>query len=136
MKQGIVAPIPTGYQMSPGVKVVLEATQKLDPGQQITVLRNTVVDMGFDTSELGPSSSRKSAEPIAEPLFERTEPATINVKIEGIDEPAVLKYVEAMNADNFDAAVQSSESWWENLEPRRSCSCGGTLPQVRGYGCV
>ncbi|MDV2995879.1 MAG: Orange carotenoid-binding protein [Chroococcidiopsis sp. SAG 2025] len=101
MKQGIVAPIPTGYQMSPGVKVVLEATQKLDPGQQITVLRNTVVDMGFDTSDLAPSSSRKSAEPV----FERTEPVTTNVKIEGINEPAVLQYVEAMNADNFAAAI-------------------------------
>jgi Orange carotenoid protein, N-terminal/Nuclear transport factor 2 (NTF2) domain len=102
MKQGVVAPIPTGYQMSPGVKVVLEATQKLDSGQQITVLRNTVVDMGFDTSELGPSSSRKSS---AEPMFERTEPVTTNIKIEGINEPAVLKYVEAMNSDNFDAAI-------------------------------
>ncbi|OUL28176.1 orange carotenoid protein N-terminal domain-containing protein [Nostoc sp. 106C] len=103
MKQGIVAPIPTGYQMSPGVKVVLEATQKLDPGQQITVLRNTVVDMGFDTSELGPSSYPKA---VAEPAFPRTTPtATTSVKIDGITEPAVLKYIEAMNADNFDAAI-------------------------------
>ncbi|OUL31834.1 Red carotenoid-binding protein [Nostoc sp. RF31YmG] len=103
MKQGIVAPIPTGYQMSPGVKVVLEATQKLDPGQQITVLRNTVVDMGFDTSELGPSSYPKA---VAEPAFPRTAPtATTSVKIDGITEPAVLKYIEAMNADNFDAAI-------------------------------
>ena len=101
MKQGVVAPIPTGYQMTPGVKVVLEATQKLDPGQQITVLRNTVVNMGFDTSDLAPSSYPKAAEP----KFERTEPVSTKVKIEGIDEPAVLSYVEAMNADNFDAAV-------------------------------
>lgn len=102
MKQGIVAPIPSGYQMSPGVKVVLEATQKLDPGQQITVLRNTVVNMGFDTSELAPSSYPKAPK---EPMFERTEPITTKVKIEGIDEPAVLNYIEAMNSDNFDAAV-------------------------------
>ncbi len=101
MKQGVVAPIPTGYQMTPGVRVVLEATQKLDPGQQITVLRNTVVNMGFDTSDLAPSSYPKAAEP----KFERTEPVSTKVKIEGIDEPAVLSYVEAMNADNFDAAV-------------------------------
>ena len=100
MKQGVVAPIPTGYQMTPGVRVVLEATQKLDPGQQITVLRNTVVNMGFDTSDLAPSSY-----PTAEPKFERTEPVSTKVKIEGIDEPAVLRYVEAMNADNFDAAI-------------------------------
>lgn len=101
MKQGIVAPIPTGYQMSPGVQVVLEATKQLDPGQQITVLRNTVVDMGFDTSALGPSSSRTAAEP----SFPRTAPPVTSVKIEGITEPAVLGYIEAMNADNFDAAV-------------------------------
>ncbi len=101
MKQGVVAPIPTGYQMTPGVRVVLEATQKLDPGQQITVLRNTVVNMGFDTFDLAPSSYPKAAEP----KFERTEPVSTKVKIDGIDEPAVLRYVEAMNADNFDAAV-------------------------------
>ncbi|MBD2569235.1 orange carotenoid protein N-terminal domain-containing protein [Anabaena lutea] len=102
MKKGLVTPIPAGYQMSPGVKVVLEATQKLDQGQQITVLRNTVVNMGFDTSELGPSSYPKD---VAEPAFQRTTPIISSVKIDGITEPAVLSYIEAMNADNFDAAV-------------------------------
>ncbi|WP_016952975.1 orange carotenoid protein N-terminal domain-containing protein [Anabaena sp. PCC 7108] len=102
MKSGLVTPIPAGYQMSPGVKVVLEATQKLDQGQQITVLRNTVVNMGFDTSELGPSSYPKAS---AEPAFQRTTPVISSVKIDGITEPAVLGYIEAMNADNFDAAV-------------------------------
>lgn len=101
MKQGVVAPIPSGYQMSPGVQVVLEATKKLDAGQQITVLRNTVVDMGFDTSALGPSSSK----PAAEPAFKRSAPPVTSVKIEGITEPAVLGYIEAMNADKFDAAI-------------------------------
>lgn len=101
MKQGVVTPIPTGYQMSPGVRFVLEATQKLDQGQQITVLRNTVVNMGFDTSDLAPSSYPKGAEP----EFERAEPAPTKIKIEGIKEPAVLSYIEAMNADNFDAAI-------------------------------
>lgn len=102
MKQGLITPIPVGYQMSPGVKVVLEATQKLDQGQQITVLRNTVVDMGFDTSELGPSSYPKAD---AEPAFPRTTPVISSVKIDGVTEPAVLGYIEAMNADNFDAAI-------------------------------
>ncbi|MBH8555735.1 nuclear transport factor 2 family protein [Nostocaceae cyanobacterium CENA357] len=102
MKQGVVAPIPSGYQMSPGVQVVLEATKKLDAGQQITVLRNTVVGMGFDTSSLGPSSYPK---PVAEPAFERTAPIVSSVKIDGITEAAVLSYIEAMNADNFDAAI-------------------------------
>jgi hypothetical protein len=102
MKQGLITPIPVGYQMSPGVKVVLEATQKLDQGQQITVLRNTVVDMGFDTSELGPSSYPKAD---TEPAFPRTTPVISSVKIDGVTEPAVLGYIEAMNADNFDAAI-------------------------------
>lgn len=102
MKQGVVAPIPTGYQMSPGVQVVLEATQKLDPGQQITVLRNAVVDMGFDTSALGPSGYPRTT---AEPTFPRTAAASTAIKIDGITEPAVLNYIAAMNADNFDAAV-------------------------------
>lgn len=102
MKQGVVAPIPSGYQMTPEVQSVLETTKKLDPGQQITVLRNTVVNMGFDTSELGPSSYPKA---VAEPAFERTTPSVSSVKIDGITEPAVLGYIEAMNADKFDAAI-------------------------------
>ncbi len=103
MKQGLVAPIPSGYQMSSGVQVVLEATKKLDPGQQITVLRNTVVDMGFDTSSLAPSSYPK---PSTEPAFERNYGSTApKVKIEGVTESAVLAYIDAMNADNFDAAI-------------------------------
>jgi len=48
MKQGTVAPVPTGYEMSRGVAAVLETIKKIDPGQQITVLRNTVLDMGFE----------------------------------------------------------------------------------------
>jgi hypothetical protein len=102
MKQGIITPIPVGYQMSPGVQFVLEATQKLDQGQQITVLRNTVVDMGFDTSELGPSAYPTAAK---EPDFQRTTPVISSVKIDGITEPAVLGYIEAMNADKFEDAI-------------------------------
>lgn len=102
MKQGVVAPIPPNYQMSEGVKVVLEATKKLDPGQQITVLRNTVVDMGFDTSKMKPSSSK----PNPEPIFQRDDDAEVpEVNIDGITEPAVIKYIKAMNEDNFDAAI-------------------------------
>jgi len=102
MKQGVITPIPVGYQMSPGVQFVLEATQKLDQGQQITVLRNTVVDMGFDTSELGPSAYPTAAK---EPDFQRTTPVISSVKIDGIVEPAVLGYIEAMNADKFEDAI-------------------------------
>lgn len=101
MKQGVVTAVPTGYEMSVGVKAVLETIQKLDPGQQITVLRNTVVDMGFNTG-LAPSTYPKTEEP----LFPRTpEASPTKITIDGITEPIVLSYIEAMNADNFDAAV-------------------------------
>lgn len=101
MKQGLVAPIPPGYQMSTGVRVVLEAIQKLDPGQQITVLRNTVVDMGYDPG----ASSTNYARAAVEPMFERTVPSPTKVTIEGITDPTVINYIEALNADNFDAAI-------------------------------
>lgn len=100
MKQGVVAPIPTGYQMSRGIEAVLESIKKLDPGQQITVLRNTVVDMGFE-----PGVAESSTSKPAEPMFPRTEPAPTKISVEGIKEPAVLGYFEAMNADEFEVAL-------------------------------
>ena len=48
MVQGLVAPMPLNYQPSRDVVKVLEAIKQLDFGQQITVLRNTVVNMGVD----------------------------------------------------------------------------------------
>lgn len=48
MVQGIVVPMPPGYTPSRDVVTVLNAIKQLDFGQQITVLRNTVVDMGVD----------------------------------------------------------------------------------------
>ncbi len=101
MKQGLVTPVPTGYQMSPGVQIVLDAIKKLDAGQQITVLRNTVVDMGFDT-EVASSSEPRAAEP----MFEREAPAPTKIEIAGINEPTVSSYVVAMNADDFKSAVE------------------------------
>jgi len=98
MKQGIVAPMPTSYQMSSDVKAVLEAVQKIDSSQQITVLRNTVVNMGFD-----PTVAPKKAE-VINFTFPRTQ-ALPQITIEGVKEPTVLKYIEAMNADNIEAAV-------------------------------
>ena len=100
MKQGVVAPVPVGYQMSSGVKAVLEAIQKIDPGQQITVLRNTVVDMGFE-----PAVAASSEPKPAEPMFKRSEPAPTKISVEGIKEPTVLGYFDAMNADDFEAAL-------------------------------
>ena len=48
LRQGKVAPIPQGYRLSANANSVLEAVKKVDQGQQITLLRNFVVDMGFD----------------------------------------------------------------------------------------
>ena len=48
MKNGFVVPVPAGYRMSRDTEKALETLQQLDFGQQITVLRNAVVDMGVD----------------------------------------------------------------------------------------
>ena len=100
MKQGTVAPVPTGYEMSRGIAAVLEAIKKLDPGQQITVLRNTVLDMGFE-----PAVAATSEQIAAEPMFTRSEPAPTQITVEGVTEPTVLGYFKAMNADDFETAL-------------------------------
>jgi hypothetical protein len=101
MEQGTVAPIPEGYRLSANAAAVLQAIRNLDPGQQITVLRNSVVDMGFDPSKL--DSYNKVTEPIVPPkeMSQRT-----SVAIQGVDNPTVLSYMNYMNANDFDALIQ------------------------------
>lgn len=101
MEQGTVAPIPEGYRLSANAAAVLQAIRNLDPGQQITVLRNAVVDMGFDPSKL--DSYKKVTEPIVPPkdMSQRT-----SVAIQGVDNPTVLSYMNYMNANDFDALIQ------------------------------
>ncbi|MEQ8973229.1 MAG: orange carotenoid-binding protein [Coleofasciculus sp. C1-SOL-03] len=101
MEQGTVAPIPEGYRLSANASAVLQAIRNLDPGQQITVLRNAVVDMGFDPSKL--DSNNKVTEPIVPPkdMSQRT-----SVAIQGVDNPTVLSYMNYMNANDFDALIQ------------------------------
>jgi Orange carotenoid protein, N-terminal/Nuclear transport factor 2 (NTF2) domain len=99
MRQGIVAPIPSGYVMTEDAKVVLEVIKKLDAGQQITVLRNTVVDMGYDPS--APGAYAKIEDPVMVPV---DLAARKNVTIEGTDNPTVLGYINNMNAFDFEAA--------------------------------
>jgi hypothetical protein len=101
MEKGIVAPIPEGYQLSANAAAVLQAIRGLDAGQQITVLRNAVVDMGFDPGKLG--NYDKVAEPVVVPkeLSKRTQ-----VTIEGIDNPTVLSYMNNLNANDFDALIE------------------------------
>jgi hypothetical protein len=101
MEQGIVAPIPEGYRLSANASAVLQAIRNLDPGQQITVLRNAVVDMGFDSSKLG--SYTRVSEPVVPPkdMAQRT-----TVTIEGINNPTVLSYMNNLNANDFDALIE------------------------------
>ena len=98
MEQGVVAPIPEGYKLSANASAVLLAIQGLDPGQQITVLRNSVADMGYDSG-----SAAKVSEPVEVPkdMAER-----IPVAIEGVTNATILSYMDNMNANDFDALIQ------------------------------
>jgi Orange carotenoid protein, N-terminal/Nuclear transport factor 2 (NTF2) domain len=100
MEQGIVAPIPVGYKLSANASAVLQALRELDAGQQITVLRNSVVDMGFDPKQLGDYT--RVAEPMVPPkaIAQRTK-----VTIEGVDNATVLSYMDNLNANDFDALI-------------------------------
>ena len=100
MEQGIVAPIPEGYRLSANASAVLDTLKNLEPGQQITILRNSVVDMGFDANKLG--GYTRVAEPVMAPqeMSKRTQ-----VAIEGIDNPTVLSYMDNLNANDFEALI-------------------------------
>ncbi|WP_449418895.1 orange carotenoid protein N-terminal domain-containing protein [Phormidium nigroviride] len=100
MAQGLVAPIPPGYKLSSNASAVLQTIRQLDGGQQITVLRNAVVNMGFDPN--APGSYAKVADPVVPPteMAQRTQ-----VAIEGVTNPTVLGYINNMNAFDFEAAV-------------------------------
>lgn len=101
MEDGTVAPIPPGYQLSANAAAVLQVIRELDQGQQITVLRNTVVGMGFDSQKMG------SYTPIAEPVVAPREMAErTKVTIKGIDNPAVISYMDNMNANDFDELIK------------------------------
>ena len=101
MEQGVVAPIPEGYKLSANANAVLVSLQGLDAGQQITVLRNTVVDMGFDTGKMG--NFQKISEPVAPPteITKRTK-----VNIEGVTNATVLNYMNLLNANDFDELIK------------------------------
>jgi hypothetical protein len=102
MEEGIVAPIPEGYELSANANAVLSTLKTLDKGQQITVLRNFVVDMGFDPAKIGTGFNRVS-EPVVPPTA--SEQRT-SVKIEGVDNPTVLSYMDLLNANDFDNLIQ------------------------------
>ena len=101
MEQGIVAPIPEGYKLSANASAVLQTLQGLDSGQQITVLRNTVLDMGFDTAKM--SNFTKVSEPVAPPteMSKRTK-----VSIAGVTNPTILSYMNLLNANDFEELIK------------------------------
>ncbi|MGK7896350.1 MAG: orange carotenoid-binding protein [Xenococcus sp. (in: cyanobacteria)] len=101
MRQGIVAPIPEGYKLSANANAVLQTLITMPPGQQITVLRNTVVDMGFDPAKMG--SFTRVSEPVVPPteIAKRTK-----VEISGVTNPTVLNYMNLLNANDFDELIK------------------------------
>jgi hypothetical protein len=101
MEQGQIAPIPKGYKVSANANAVLQTIIGLESGQQITVLRNCVVDMGYDPSKI--SNFQKIAEPVVPPkeIAERTQ-----VKIEGIDNETIISYMNNLNANDFDTLIK------------------------------
>ncbi|NEQ70756.1 MAG: Red carotenoid-binding protein [Symploca sp. SIO2D2] len=101
MEQGKIAPIPKGYKLSANANAILVTIISLDPGQQITVLRNAVVDMGYDTNKI--SGFQRVSGPVVPPkeISERTQ-----VKIEGIDNPTIFRYMNNLNANDFEALIK------------------------------
>ncbi|AFY71496.1 Orange carotenoid-binding protein [Thalassoporum mexicanum PCC 7367] len=101
MEQGLVAPIPEGYKLSANASAVLAAIQGLESGQQITVLRNSVVGMGYDPNKLG--DFKRVSEPVVPPqdMSQRTK-----VSIEGVDNPTVISYMNLLNANDFDNLIE------------------------------
>jgi hypothetical protein len=101
MNEGKIAPIPEGYQLSANANAVLDGIRKLEAGQQITVLRNAVVDMGYDVNKLG--TYTRVAEPVVPPveMSQRKK-----VSIQGVDNTTVLEYMDNLNANDFGALIQ------------------------------
>ncbi len=99
MKLSIVAPIPEGYKLSAKASDVLEAIRQLEGGQQLSVLRDIVVNMGYSPT----GGTQKVKEPVVPP---KDFASRIKVNIEGIDNLTVLSYMENMNAFDFPAAVE------------------------------
>ena len=98
MRQGIVAPIPQGYVLSTEAADALQAIRLLEAGQQLTVLRDVVLNMRYASA--GETPAIENPVVVPEGLIPR-----LTVTIEGIDNPTVLGYMEAMNAFDFQAAV-------------------------------
>jgi hypothetical protein len=99
MEQGFVAPIPPGYQLSANANAVLATIQGLESGQQITVLRNAVVDMGFTVGK----DVKRISEPVEPP---KDTASRTKVAIEGVTNSTVLNYMDNLNANDFNALIE------------------------------
>lgn len=100
MAEGTVAPIPEGYQLSGNALAVLSSVKSVSSGQQITLLRNFVVDMGFDPKKDG---SQVVSEPVTPPTPVQDRQKII---IEGVENLTVTSYMELLNANDFDNLIQ------------------------------
>ena len=100
MAAGLVAPIPEGYQLSANASAVLSSVKGVEQGQQITLLRNFVEDMGFDPAK---GEGQRVAEPIVAPTPEEQRK---KVFIEGVLNSTVLSYMDLLNANDFDNLIQ------------------------------
>ncbi|MFO7630475.1 MAG: orange carotenoid-binding protein [Prochlorococcaceae cyanobacterium] len=100
MADGIVAPIPEGYQLSANAASVLGSVKGVDQGQQITLLRNFVEDMGYDPAK---GEGQRVMEPVAAPT---PEDQRKKVFIEGVINPTVNSYMDLLNANDFDNLIQ------------------------------
>jgi hypothetical protein len=100
MAAGLVAPIPQGYQLSSNAASVLSSVKTVEQGQQITLLRNFVVDMGYDPAK---GESQRVMEPVVAPTPEEQRK---KVFIEGVINPTVNSYMDLLNANDFDNLIQ------------------------------
>lgn len=100
MRQGKVAPIPQGYALSANAYSVLSAVKQVEQGKQISLLRNFVVDMGFDPEV---DDSKIVSEPIVAPtpINQRKE-----IFIPGVLNQTVLNYMQLLNANDFDQLIE------------------------------
>ncbi|NEO27838.1 MAG: Red carotenoid-binding protein [Kamptonema sp. SIO4C4] len=100
MEDGSVAPIPENYKLSANASAILQSIRNLDPGQQITVLRNTVIDMGYDSSKV------EIDQRVSEPVVVKETAQRTPVSIKGVDNPTILSYINNLNANDFDTLIQ------------------------------
>jgi hypothetical protein len=100
MSAGIVAPIPEGYRLSANAAAVLASVKAVEQGQQITLLRNFVADMGYDPAK---GEGQRVMEPVVAPTPEAQRQ---KVFIEGVINPTVNAYMDLLNANDFDNLIQ------------------------------